>query len=222
MKKSPSGNRIENRLKSELQENILRNICNNSKSDYSSLSQSLGKDRITILQSIKSLIKNAFVVEENISPHHKKSKRIFQPTVKGICYSIAYLDASIDDMIKLFGDQGELAKYREFVTGVSDYRARVEFMRNCAKLMLELGLFDETGKSKVTSGKELFKIGLASSLVSLSSERNFDASKFFKNQSPDALKKILTKSELKEIKNYLTELKGNIDEIMSGLVRQLD
>ena len=99
MKKSPSGNRIENRLKSELQENILRNICNNSKSDYSSLSQSLGKDRITILQSIKSLIKNAFVVEENISPHHKKSKRIFQPTVQGICYSIAYLDASIDDMI---------------------------------------------------------------------------------------------------------------------------
>jgi len=222
VKKLSREKKIENRLKSELQENILKDICKNSQSGYLSLTRNLNRDRITILQSVKWLIKNGFIVEEYTDPNHRKSKRIFTPTEKGLCYSIAYLDANIDDTIKHVGGESELYKYKEFTNSVKDYEAREQFMRNSAKLVLDLGNFDKRGKSIVKDDKKLFQLGLASSLTYLTSDKNFDVEKFFKNQSMENLKKVLTKSELNEIKQYFSDLVKNLGLMKNSLIKELD
>ncbi len=224
LKKLSSARIMTYRL-SRLQENILLHVnereSKKMNADYSSLVNDLGKDRITVLQSIKSLVRHHFVNEKKINANQEKSKIIFHPSEKGICYSIAFLNMNVDDAIKLFGQEDELAKYREFIGGVADYQGRAEFMKNSCKLMLELNLFDEHGKSKVSDRKRLFQIGFVTALMSLTASGKFDAGDFFGKQTSESMKKVLTKSELKEFQNYLSELKDNIDIVMDGLVKNL-
>ena len=203
----------------ELQDGILSHVCKKKNTDYSSLIEKLGKNRITILQSINSLIKRGFVSGEKINSSQSKSKLIFWPTEKGICYSVAFLNLNVDDAIKLFGEEGELAKYRELIDTVGDYDSRAELMKNSCKFMLELNLFTNEGKSRVVDRKQLFQIGFVNALTSLTSDGKFEPREFFSNQTVDSLKKVLTESEIKEVSKYLSDLKDNINIIMNKLIK---
>src|SRR4051794_30833662 len=86
---------------SELQQKILKHIGTTNKASYRTLIKEIGRDRITILQSVESLIEHYHYIEKRkINPKYQKSRLIFMLTHKGI--AAAWLRGLInaDDIIK--------------------------------------------------------------------------------------------------------------------------
>src|SRR5919202_645473 len=89
----------------DLQANILRHVCNTNNATYKTLMEKIHKDRITILQSLESLIKYRYIEKKKVNPNHEKSKLVFIPTHKGISYAWFNLkDIDIKKIIKVNAD----------------------------------------------------------------------------------------------------------------------
>ena len=59
-------------LKSKLQKNILKYIILTEQPDYKTISKELDKDRLTIRQSIESLLKKQCITTEPVNPGKKE------------------------------------------------------------------------------------------------------------------------------------------------------
>ena len=59
-------------LKSKLQKDILKHIILNEEPNYKTISIELDKDRTTIRQSIKSLLKKQCITTESVKPGKKR------------------------------------------------------------------------------------------------------------------------------------------------------
>ena len=84
---------------SELQGKILSHIWRRKNVSYASLIKDIKKDRITILQSIESLIKYHYIEKEYLHPEHEKSKLIFIPTLRGKAGAWSYLRLGIKNIL---------------------------------------------------------------------------------------------------------------------------
>jgi hypothetical protein len=105
---------MQNILKSNLQKNILKHIILTDQSDYQTISKGVNRDRITVLQSIKSLSKIECIVSEPINPNKKKSKLIFRPTIKGLVIGLGLLDIKFDQIKNNAEKVTNLGTYKEF------------------------------------------------------------------------------------------------------------
>ena len=61
-------------INSKLQENILKNIILTEQPNFTTISTELKKNRLTISQSIASLLKKQCITKEPINPLKEKSK----------------------------------------------------------------------------------------------------------------------------------------------------
>ena len=80
---------------SDLQRKILEVICTKENVTYKTLMEKTKRDRITILQSIESLVKRNHVLKQKSNPEYEKSILIFKPTLLGKCYACTIIDVNI-------------------------------------------------------------------------------------------------------------------------------
>ena len=135
-------------LKSELQAKILKHIVVTKNADYQSVSKYTGKNRITNLQSLETLVKHQFVNKFRTDSKNRKSKLNFAATPKGIWYAIANLNVDVRDIP--MSDE-ELGMYQDYLKGVDDKEGRKDFISNVAKLLLQENLFDHKGELLITN-----------------------------------------------------------------------
>jgi len=85
-------------INSNLQENILKNIILTEQPNFTTISTELKKNRLTISQSIDSLLKKQCITKEPINPLKEKSKLIFRPTIKGLVIGLGLLDIKFEQI----------------------------------------------------------------------------------------------------------------------------
>jgi predicted transcriptional regulator len=205
-------------LKSELQAKILKHIVVTNNADYETISKHTGKNRITNLQSIESLVKHHLVNKVRTDPKNRRSKLTFAATPKGLWYAIANLNL---DAMDIPMSNEELEMYQDYLKGVADKEGRKNFILNVAKLILRENLFDHKGELLITDRQKLFEYGIIMGLVASVGKSNVDAANFFNSQTVDSLKKIFTSSELTETRNRFDEFSRKLGlvnkEITEGL-----
>jgi predicted transcriptional regulator len=201
----------QNIVTSELQKKILKHICRTQNADYKTISKATGRDRITILQSLQSLMKRQYIYKQKIDPTRIKSKLIFQPTDKGMAYSIANLDVDIDDVRKAHADADVLVEYNDLIKNIDDHIQRKQFEREMIKVLVMYNLFDDKGKTIITDRKAFLKQGIRIGLFNLTADKYYDPENLFTPQVVERLKEIFNTSELKELKEFLMKIRDNLD-----------
>jgi predicted transcriptional regulator len=209
-KESPRLDNIRRRIPvilslSDLQSEILRHICTTVNPNYGSLVKEIGKDRITILQSLESLIEHRYVVKQKVNPNYEKSKLFFTPTHKGISYAFLNLKVDIKTIVNSSND--EIGTYIEFVRETfhssQHYRQMLEPMFR----ELERG-YVEVYEDNTAKKKELVKDCFCMGLLSSAQHKNYDANILFSNNSTRWLNKLFSSEELRELKEVFS-LAGN-------------
>jgi hypothetical protein len=192
---------------SELQLKILNHICSTSEATYRSLIQVLKRDRVTVLQSMKSLVKNRYVEQRKINPQYEKSKVVFIPTFKGFCE--AWLESRIKtgDIVNTRRTD-EIVEYVQYIDST--------FLPSKHKEMLQL-LFSKLAKGYSTDyepdtndKKNLIKNSFQSGLLALIQSADYNIDFLSKRETGIWLNKLYSPSELKEIKEHFMKIRDNI------------
>ncbi|HET9806800.1 MAG TPA: hypothetical protein VFP49_07815, partial [Nitrososphaeraceae archaeon] len=110
-------------INSKLQENILKNIILTKQPTFTTISTELKKNRLTILQSIDSLLKKQCITKEPINPLKEKSKLIFRPTIKGLVIGLGLLDIKFEQIKNNAEKVTNLDTYTKFKdnTGIEQF-----------------------------------------------------------------------------------------------------
>ena len=198
-------------LFSELQQRILWHVGTTNNASYRTLIKEIGRDRITILQSVESLIEHYHYIEKRkINPKYQKSRLIFMLTHKGI--AAAWLNGIIntDDISKNLNRDDNITKYIKFIHDVFDPSQR--------KQMLELmfsklektysGYEGEEGSDDV---KKLIRECFLKGILELAFGNNYNASRLLNDTTIQWLKKLFSSEELKEFRKFLIQGRKNLN-----------
>jgi hypothetical protein len=192
---------------SELQGKILSHICTRKNASYASLIKDIKKDRITILQSIESLIKYYYIEKEKIHPEREKSKLIFIPTLRGKARAWSYFGLDVKDMVKT-KKEDLITNYIEFINDV--------FPSGQHKQMLSL-LFNiierdylNIEEEGVLSRRTLVKKCFAEGLMKLVQQEDYNPPKVFNKKCIQWLNTLFSHQELKEFKESFARTKKNL------------
>lgn len=188
---------------SDLQSKILRHICTTVNPTYRTLIEEVGKDRITILQSLESLIEHRYIVKQKVNPRYEKSKLFFVPTHKGISYACLRLEVDLKDIVN---NNDEIGRYFKFVEIMFHYSQRKPMLEPMFS-KLERGYleFEEDNAAKK---KELIKDCFYMGLLQLAQSKNYDAHILFSNNSKKWPNELFSMEELREFKKVFM-LAGN-------------
>jgi hypothetical protein len=191
---------------SNLQKKILLHVCTTNDASYKTLIEDIGKDRITILQSLESLIKYRYIEKQRLIPEREKSKLIFIPSYKGKAYALYHLNVELVQIVKTNGDD-EVNNYIEFVKEVfhpSQHKLMIEPLFN----VLERGQLDKKNSDKE---KSLIKESFRKGLSELIQQKNYNAHVLFKNgTSREWLKKLYHTEGLKEFRELFIRARDNL------------
>ena len=159
-----------------LQNQILVHICKTKDADYKTISKETDRDRITILQSLQSLMKRHLVNKEKVEPDKQKSKLIFKPTLEGMAYSIAFLDTAYDNVLKAHSEAVRLTTYYEFVKDISYPIQRNRILQHITRKLVENNLFDDKGEIIASNARrnDIFKESFRSGLLELTTKEDYD------------------------------------------------
>jgi hypothetical protein len=192
---------------SELQMKILNHICSTSEATYRSLIQVLKRDRVTILQSLKSLVKYRYVEQRKINPQYEKSKIIFMPTFKG--FGEAWLESSIQskDIVNTKRTD-EIVEYVQFIDSTflpSQHTEMLQF------LFSKLSKGYSTDYEPDTNNKRnLIKDSFRKGLLALIQSTEYNIDFLSKRETRIWLNKLYSSRELKEIKEHYMKIRDNI------------
>jgi hypothetical protein len=200
----------------DLQKKILKHVCIRRNADYKTLSKATDRDRITLLQSLQSLMKHRLVYREKDNPNWVKSKLIFKPTHMGRAYASTFLGMDLDDIRNAQFDDDGRREYRDFIKQVADPSERKRNERLMMKDLLLENLFQDDGNIPDID-KLLYQLTRVRLLKFVKSRRNFDFNELFGTTGAKELKAISTRSELKELKDLLTKLRINLDSTIKSL-----
>ena len=193
-----------------LQGKILRHLCTTANANYKTLTKEIGRDRITILQSIESLIKYRYVEKERDNPQKEKSKLTFLPTLKGVAGLWQEFPFDLKQMIKL-KKEDEITRYLEFVRDIFKLEEHQRPM---------LSLFDDIKYNYMNlekgyaSKRKLIKDSFAEGILELAQRRDYDATKLFNEKGVERLKKLYSKEELNEFKELFVRTKQNLTTVI--------
>ena len=192
-----------------LQNQILLHICKTKNADYKTISKETDRDRITILQSLQSLMKRHLVTKEKVEPDRIKSKLIFRPTLKGMAYSIAFLGATYDHIRKAHSEAAkQLTNHYEFVNFINDPKHRDRIMGHMTRILVEKDFFDEKGEKIITRGKSnMLKESFRAALFELTENKDYNCESVFNSESI----KSITREESKELREFFKYVRLNLD-----------
>jgi len=192
---------------SELQGKILSHICTRKNASYASLMKDIKKDRITILQSIESLIKYHYIEKEKIHPEREKSKLIFIPTLRGKARAWSYFGLNVKEMVKT-KKEDLITNYIEFIKDVFPSGQHKQMLSLLFSIIERdyLNIEEERVESRSTLVKKCFAEGL----MELVQQEDYNPSKVFNEKCIQWLNKLFSHQELKEFKESFTRTKKNL------------
>ncbi len=200
-------------LSSALQKKILQIVCTRKDVTYKILIQETKRDRITVLQSVESLIKHNLIEKQKTNPEYEKSKLIFKATPGGKQIACAYFGISLEDIMKLEDDE-QIANYLEFIKDITDPIERKELLQPLSDLLTSprarvVESKREDDEKTHSIRREVLRDGFKEVLLELFKNENYDAKKFLNNKSIRWFKKLFTSEETQEIKEYLRQVVEN-------------
>lgn len=183
--------------------------------DYKTLSKATDRDRITLLQSLQSLIKHRLVEKENTNVDRRRIKLIFKPTDKGKIYASTSLGIDHDAIRNAQSDDNERMSYDKFIKQVPNPAERKRNEKRVMEDLLRENLFQDNGN--IPDIDKLLNQLLRTRLLRFVRIKNFDFNELLGTRGTKELKEISTKSELKEFKKLLTSLRDNLDSSIKCL-----
>lgn len=196
-----------------LQGKILRHLCTTPNANYNTLTKEIDRDRITILQSIESLIKYRYVEKERANPQKEKSKLTFLPTLKGVAGLWGAFPFDLKEMIEIKQDN-EITRYLKFVKDVFKFEHQEPMLRRLFNYIkynyMRLQKEDAERKKQI---KKSFTMGI----LELAQRSDFDATRLFNEKGVQRLTKLYSKEELNEFKELFVRTKQNLTTIIERL-----
>ena len=199
----------------DLQKKILKNVCMRKNADYRTLSKATDRDRITLLQSLQSLIKRRLVEKENTNVDRRRIKLIFKPTDKGKIYASTSLGIDRDAIRNAQYDDIERMRYDEFIEQVPNQAERKRIERRVMEDLLQENLFQDDGN--IPDMDKLLNQLLRVRLLKFVKSRNFDINEQFTPVGTNTLKAISAPGEIKEFKKHLILLRKNLESTIKSL-----
>jgi hypothetical protein len=187
-------------------------VCTVPEATYSTLTQGLDRDRVTILQSLKSLVKYRYIEQKKLSPEHEKSKLIFIPTFKG--FSEVWPSVNAKDITNTRKDN-EITRYVKFVDQVFSSSQQIEMLQFLFDRLADDYLTDyaEANNSQKNIIKESFRTGI---FGLIQTEENMDSQFLSDPRTVEWLKKFYSSKELQELKNHFKRRRDNLIKIIES------
>lgn len=193
----------------ELQAKILKHICTTKNSSYLTITRCTHRGRVTVLQSLDSLVRHRLVAKEKIYPDRKKSKLTFRPTQKGMSYSLAYLDTDVDEIQNAHADAESITDYNRRVKTIRDYSLRRKMTNYISRFVLEEDYFLEDGSFKSGLTDDI-NFGLRFVLY-ITRDRSFEFGNLFDLKIAELARSIYSVEEQRVLKKALLKLRDNLD-----------
>jgi predicted transcriptional regulator len=198
---------------SDLQNNIIKFVSTNPNIDYKSISKEVDRDRITIKQSIESLIKKNYIKKIKVYPNREKSKLGFSLTHKGLIYSLGILEGRTKALKDLDEQFQEFLKYLR----ISKPNETEHFKILVCLGFLNYDLFNEEGKMICENDYEIAKQMFRIFLLYRSQDSYFDIENLFlpETSGVEFMKKNHNYNPL--LKKIFIKLKENIEKSIDSL-----
>jgi hypothetical protein len=211
----------EDLTSSALQQKILRIICTKKNVTYKVLMAETKRDRITILQSVESLIKHHLIRKIKSNPEYEKSRLIFKATNTAKEFAHARLGVSLEDIVKIEEDQ-QVTEYFEFIKDITDSPQRKTLLQPLLDLITSPKAWVsedtiETGENTLDRRREVLKDSFKESLLELFINEDYNAKGLFNSKNVKWFKKLFTPEEVKEIVGYIRRIVNNANLTMRGL-----
>jgi hypothetical protein len=199
----------------DLQTKIVRHVGTNNNASYRTLIEDIGKDRVTIMQCLNSLIDTyRYIDKRKISPDFEKSKLIFSLTSKGIAAAWLRKVISLDEIAKNISGKGNVVvDYIKFV--------HQTFNSSNRNLMIE-PLFRKLDKTYAgyepgsNEEKNVVRDCFLKGIIDLCFDR-FNLDGLNRNKGIAALRKLFSDTELEDMKKYLAYGRDNLNSTIKKL-----
>ena len=200
-------------IPTELQGKILGHLCTTTNASYQTLTKEIGRGRITILQSIESLIKHGYIEKQKVNPQKEKSKLTFLPTLKGVACLWKYYRFDLKKMVKI-KEEDEVTTYVQFVRDVFKFEhQRPMLSRLFDNIEYNYYIFKTEDAERRRLIKESFTMGI----LELTQRRDYDPTKLFNEKGVQWLTKLYSREELNEFKELFVRTKQNLATIIERL-----
>jgi hypothetical protein len=203
---------------SQLQDKILRIVCTRQNVDYTFLMKETNRDRVTIAQSVNSLVDRHYVTKDKIDPEYEKSKVIVKATFPGKDYSVNILKVNLEEILKA-EDNEYISAFLEFIKDMPDSQRHklIDPLNELFRFLHDIWWTDHKAKTKgelMKHKNELIKKvlihGMKTGISQLVLDENYDANKLLNKRSIESLRKLLTNTEMKELRQFIIQMKNNI------------
>jgi len=199
----------EEYILSQLQEKILSIVCTRKDVDYALLMQETNRDRVTVAQSVDSLVKHKYVKKDKINPEYEKSKLFIRPRFLGKHHAWRFLGVTLEDILKI-EDNEQIALYFEFIKDVHNVSQRQKLIQPLDAFLTLFVVWTTDGKLEPTQTKEILKQGLKKGICELVQDRNYDSKELLNKRSIESLKKMLSSQEIKELRQFIVQMKDKL------------
>ena len=197
----------------DLQAKIIKHVGTNNNASYKTLIENIGKDRITIMQCLNSLIEWRYINKKKINPDFEKSKLIFSLTSKGIATAWLRGVISLDDIAKISG-KGKITAYIKFIHQTFNSSNR---NRMIEPLFIKLDKTYAGYESGSDQENNVVRDCFLKGIIDLCFDGSFSLDRLNWNRGIDGLKKIFSDTELKKIKEYLAYGRDNLNTTIKKL-----
>jgi hypothetical protein len=199
----------------DLQTKIIRHVGTNSNASYSTLIEDIGKDRITIMQCLNSLIDWRYIDKKKTNPDFEKSKLTFSLTSKGIAAAWLREVISLDEIVKNIERASKITDYIKFVQRTFNSSNRLLMVEPLFRRLDKTYAGYEPGSDEE---KNVVNDCFLKGIVDLCFDEGFGLDGFNSNKGIERLKKIFSGSELKDIREYLVRGRENLNSIIRKLL----
>ena len=165
------------------------------------------RDRITLLQSVESLILQGYVKKQKINPEFERSKLVLQPTLMAKHLAWTSLGVDIENILKIESDQ-DIFVYFELIKDVSDSLQRQKFIDPLTSIITSYGTWESKGKIDPELKRDSIKKGFRVGITELAQGTKNDVDGFFNERTVEWLRKLFSVAELGDFKK-LFEMMGN-------------
>jgi hypothetical protein len=171
------------------------------------------RDRVTVAQSVNSLVYDHYVTKDKINPEYEKSKVVIRPTFLGKHCCVDFLKVNLEDILKA-EDNEQISAFLAFIKDSHPYQ-REKLIKPLKELYFVLHassglLINNMPIGKDETIKDELKRALKTGISELVQDEDYDAKKLLNKRSIESLKKAFSSSEIKELRQSLRQMKKNI------------
>ena len=202
---------------SVLQQRVLEIVCTQENVTYKKLVKETRRDRITILQSIKSLIKQNYITKQRIKPEFEKSILVFKPTSSGKSRAAFIQNVNLEDILRMEKDK-DIDNYLEIIGDITDTSQRDKFVKPLQILLMRP--LSPMFYNKLQIKKNDLKKALIEGILGTVLNEDYDARCLLNERSIQPLRELLGPAdiqELRSLRSLLLNMRNNIDMTIERL-----